>query len=112
MDYLFAVDIFQGVAQVAYYLFRQRLVDLPFLDEALKRAAVDPLHYDAVADGRKIDHSEILAYADVTQGEAYVEVFLEQFLIEIVAPVFLLECLVDEESAVLAAAIQFVEPIL
>lgn len=62
MYYLLSVDIFQCVADVADDLSCKRLVYLSASDEAFKRTTVDPLHNDAVPDGRKIDHTEILAY--------------------------------------------------
>ena len=40
------------------------------------------------------------------------EILFEQFLIEGIAAIFLFQGLVDKESSVLAAAVQFIEPML
>ena len=65
-----------------------------------------------MTDGREIDKAEILAYACVVQGESYIEILSEQFFVKGISAIFLFQGLIDKESSVLAAAVQFVEPML
>ena len=109
---LFTMDIIQSVADFAYDLFCHYFAYLFISDHVFQSPSVYPFHDDAVPDRREIYHSEILAYTAVTEGKTYVEIFPEKFFIERIPSKFFLECLVDEESSVLAATVQFAEPIL
>ena len=111
MDYLLFVDIFECVTDFADYLPGKRLGDPAFADKAFESSSVNPLHRYAIPDFRKFRHAEILAYVDVVQGGTYIEILLEQFLIERIPAIFFLQRLVDNEPSVLASAIQFAEPI-
>lgn len=112
MDYLFLMDIVQGVAELAYDFSDQPAVRMAVIDEVFKSPAVNPFHHDAVAERRVVYHSVILADACMAEGESYVEILFQQFFVERIAPVLLFQCLVYEESSVLAATVQFVEPLL
>lgn len=111
MDYLLLVDVVEGVADFEDDFPGKRLGDPAFADKAFKGMSVNPLHRYAMSYFRKFCHAEILAYVDVVQGGTYIEILLEQFLIERIPAIFFLQRLVDNEPSVLASAIQFAEPI-
>ena len=47
----------------------------------------------------------------MTEGKTYVEILLEKFFIKRIPTIFFLEGLIDKESSVRAATVQFIEPI-
>ena len=112
VDDLFLMDVLKGVAELADDLAGQPFADLSGADQIFKIPPVDPLHHDTVSYRREIDQAEILAYACMAEGKAYVEILPEQFFVEGIATIFLLQGLVNEESSVLAATVQFAEPII
>lgn len=109
---LLPMDIFQSVTYFADDLFCQSAVNPAVADEVFKSLTVNPIHYYAVSKGLIFNHSIILADSNVIQREADIEVFLQQLFIERLSAIFFFECLIDKEPSVLAASIQFTEPIL
>ena len=111
MDYLFSVHVFQSVAQFADYLSDQRFVGSSLAYDAFERPAVYPFHDYAAADGRMVYYGVVLAYSAVAEREANAEILFQELLVHDIAPVFFFQGLIYEESAVLASAVQHIEPI-
>ena len=112
MDDLLAVHVVKGVADFADDLLGKLSGYSLCGNEFFKGTSVNPLHHNAVADGRMADLSEVLAKSGVGERETDVKVFCEQLFIKQVASEVLFKGLVNEESSVFAYTIQLIKPVL
>ena len=110
MEHLLGMHILQGITYLAEKFQLQSGIHFVVREELGKRAAVNPLHLDAVADFGVAAIIECLAYPRMLQLPPYLELLAQKRFEEIVALQGFLQRLQQPELAVTPDAVQFAVP--